>query len=172
MKRCRFQFAAVMTLGVMALLGCNGTSNESQTPMDFPYTKLETADDVQRAVDVATSKPNAILLVHVNWAPMVHQRTRFAEFKRDYQLKHPASDLEFHCIDCTPVTSGYEPLRNLDGWQLLEEENNGTSLVHEYGELVWCKDARVLHVERPLNFESTDALIVKTESLGMASVAK
>ena len=161
-----------MMLGIMALHGCNGTSNESQEPMDFPYAELETPEDVQRAVDVATSKPNAILLVHVSWAPMAHQRTRFARFKRDYQLKHPTSDLGFHYVDCTPVTSGYAPLRNLDGWKALEDENNGTSLVHGYGELVWCKDAHVLHVERPLNFESTDALIAKTESLGMVSVAK
>ena len=165
----------MLASGMMALVGCNQTSIQSQTSqelIDFPYTKLETVADVQRAVDEATSKPYAILLVHVSWAPMVHQRRRFAEFKRDFGVKYPTSDLQFRYIDCTPVTSGYEPLRKLDGWQELEEKNNGSSLVHGYGELVWCKNGRVLHVERPLDFSSTDGMIAKTESLGMAGDAK
>ena len=103
---------------------------------------------------------------------MARQRSRFAAFKRDYEIKHPTSDLEFHYIDCTPVTSGYEPLRKLDGWQTLEDKNNGSSLVHGYGELVWCKNGRVMHVERPLDFDSTFAMIDKTESLGMAGIVK
>ena len=161
MKRYRAFAAVRSTLSAGLVDHCFCDSRKLQA-VQRSWSSLSTLAD---AWEVGCVSPTA-------WAPMVHQRTRFAEFKRDYQLKHPDSDLEFHYIDCTPVASGYEPLRSLHGWQALEEENSGTSLVHGYGELVWCQNARVLHVERPLNFESTDALIVKTESLGMANVAK
>lgn len=139
--------------------------------LDFPYSKLETAEEVQRAVDEAVSNRNVIFLVHVGWAFMEQQRSRFAAFKRDFDLKHPGSDLEFRYIDCTPITSGYVPLRNLDGWSELEEDNR-TSLLHGYGELVWCKEGRVLHVQRALDFADCDTMIAKTEALDMVSSAK
>lgn len=175
MTNRRLQFFLVATMGTLSLIGCNRTPSQSQMTQelsDFPYSQLKTAADVERAVEEATSNANVILLVHVSWAPMVQQRSRFAEFKRDFGLQHPDNDLEFRYIDCTPITSGYEPLRSLEGWIELEQKNNGTSLVHGYGELAWCKNGRVLHVERPLDFDSTDALIAKTVELGMANVAK
>jgi len=159
----------------MVLLGCDGMNSKTQPAeesSDFTFSRLESAEDVQRAVDQATSRPNSILLVHVDWAPMVHQRQRFAEFKRRYETRYPNSDLGFAYIDCTAITEGYAPLRSLPGWKELEEQNNGSSLVHGYGELVWCKNGVVLHVESPLNFHSADALIAKTESLTMGSNAK
>jgi hypothetical protein len=138
----------------------------------FTFSRLETAEEVRFAVHDAASLPDAIILVHVDWAPMVHQQKRFTEFVRDYKAKYPKSDLAFRYIDCTPIAEGYEPLRSLPGWKELEELNNGLSLVHGYGELAWLKNGRVLHVERPLNFRTPDALVSKTESLGMAKTSE
>ncbi len=111
-------------------------------------------------------------LVHVDWAPMVEQRQRFAEFRFEFQVRYPKRNLAFRYIDCTPIANRYKPLRTLPGWKELEERNNGSSLVHGYGEIVWFKNGRVLHVENPLNFDSADALIEKTELLGMVDTAE
>jgi len=62
---------------------------------EFTFTRLETVQEVQHAVDEAISHPNAILLVHVDWAPMIHQRKRFAEFEREYKTKYPKGDVAF-----------------------------------------------------------------------------
>ena len=163
-----------LALALVASLGCNRMEPEPEGRAageieQCAFSRLETAEEVQLAVHEATSWPDAVILVHVSWAPMVHQRKRFTEFVRAYKTKYPKSDLAFRYIDCTPISGGYEPLRSLPGWKELEELNNGSSLVHGYGELAWLKNGRVLHVERPLNFETPDALIAKTESLGMAS---
>ena len=170
----RLHAALALTVVFFVSLGCDRMKSRTQIDKklsDFAFSRLETVEEVQRAVDQATSRPNAILLVHVDWAPMVYQRQRFAEFARSYKTKYPNSDLIFEYIDCTEITDGYEPFRSLPGWKALEDKNNGSSLVHGYGELVWCKNGGVLHVERPLNFESAEALIAKTESLGMGSIA-
>jgi hypothetical protein len=168
-------FVLVLTVALTVSLGCDGMNSKTQVSndsFDVVYSRLNTAEDVQHAVDKATSHPSAIILVHVDWAPMVHQRKRFAEFKHDYMTRYPNSDLVFEYIDCTAISDGYEPLRSLPGWKELERFNNESSLVHGYGELVWCKNGSVLDVERPLDFESTDALIVKTEALGIDSNSK
>ncbi|MFO0942546.1 MAG: hypothetical protein U0930_17560 [Pirellulales bacterium] len=164
----------VFALALVLSIGCamKSETETAQEASELAYSRLKTAEKVQRAVNEATSHSNAILLVHVDWAPMTHQRQRFAEFKRSYKKRHPNIKLIFEYIDCTPITDGYEPLRSLPGWKELENQNNGSSLVHGYGELVWCKNGVVLHVERPLDFESADALVAKTEALGMASIAQ
>lgn len=164
-----------MPMALLVSLGCDhmkSTTHTAEELSELAFSRLETAEDVQHAVDRATSRTHAILFVHVDWAPMLHQRQRFAEFKRAYKTRYPKSDLIFKYIDCTAITEGYEPLRKLPGWTELEAHNNGASLVHGYGELVWCNNGRVVHVESPLNFGSANALIAKTESLGMGSIAK
>ena len=143
----------------------------TQATEEIEFAKLESLADVQAAVDEATSHRNAIILVHVDWAPMHLQRQRFAEFKRAYKVKYPERELAFRYIDCTAVTEGYEPLRSLPGWKELEQ-SNGASLVHGYGELAWVRNGRVLHVESPLNFASADELIERTQSLEMVGIAE
>ncbi|WP_339730869.1 hypothetical protein [uncultured Gimesia sp.] len=165
----------LFALSFSALPGCDRMEPEGQAVelmQEFTFSQLKTAEDVQRAVAEATSHSETIFLVHVDWAFMVFQRKRFAEFERDYKTRYPKSDLAFRYIDCTPVTQGYKPLRSLPGWKKLEELKNGASLVHGYGELVWCKNGRVLHVENSLKFDSTDELIAKTKSLGMVSIVE
>ncbi len=171
----RLHTLLAFTLSLMVLLGCGGMNPATPTAeesSDFVFSPLENAEEVQRAVSEATSHPNAILLVHVDWAPMVLQQERFAEFKRAYKTKYPQSDLLFAYIDCTAITDDYAPLRSLPGWKKLQDQQGGSSLVHGNGELVWCKNGVVLNVENPFAFESTDALILKTESLGMVRTAK
>jgi hypothetical protein len=126
--------------------------------------RLETEAAVQAAVSNAANARAAIIFVHVDWAPMEHQRRRFAEFAVEYQRIHPDLPVHFHYVDCTPVSDGYAPLRSLLGWQELEGAV-GSSLLHGWGELVWMSRGRVLHVERILNFDSVSALIHKTEAL-------
>ncbi|MGE3407575.1 MAG: hypothetical protein AB7I37_12220 [Pirellulales bacterium] len=144
-------------------------TQHDSTAVEFRSARLDAAADVQLAVDEATSHKNAIILVHVDWAPMVPQRRRFEAFVLAYRTKNPEHEIAFRYIDCTPVCGGYEPLRSIPGWQVLEQINGGGSLLHGYGELAWIKNNRVLHVQRPLDFESVDALIDKTESLEMAN---
>lgn len=162
-------------VGLVASLGCNRTEPKGQAAQNvrgFAFTRLKAIEEVQRAVDEAKSHSNAILLVHVDWAPMIHQRKRFAEFEREYKTRYPKNDVAFRYIDCTSITEDYEPLRSLPGWKELEKQNSGSSLVHGYGELAWVKNGRVLHVERPLNFDSVDGLVAKTVSLEVGSIDK
>jgi hypothetical protein len=126
--------------------------------------RRNSASDVQRIISTAAAADRAILFIHVDWALMEPQRTRFVEFINDYLRLHPQDDLGFYYVDCTSVTDGYAPFRSLTGWRELEVAA-GTSLIHGWGELVWMEQGRVLHVERILNFESTSELIQKTEAL-------
>jgi hypothetical protein len=126
--------------------------------------RLNSPSDVQRVVTSAATAERAILFIHVDWAPMTQQRTRFDDYVSDYQHSHPQDDLAFYYVDCTSITESYAPLKRLAGWKELEGEA-GTSLIHGYGELVWMEQGRVVHVERILNFESTSELLQKTEAL-------
>lgn len=157
------------TICVLVFLGCDRHEESPEMPVDelvasLSSASLETEDDVQRVVSNAAASPRAVMFVHLDWAIMEPQRTRFVEFVLDYQRLHPDDPLLFHYVDCTPVTSGYRPLRSLPGWQELHEAA-GTSLIHGWGELVWMEHGRVLHVERILNFDSTSQLVEKTETL-------
>lgn len=168
MNRSWLHFVPLFVLALTALIGCNRMSHEPEIQAadkddEFTFPRLETAEDVQHAVDEATSHPDSIILVHVSWAPMILQQKRFAEFSRSFKSRHPNSELAFRYIACTPITEGYKPLRSLPGWKELEELNNGSSLVHGYGELAWVKNGRVQHVQRPLDFDSPDDLVAKTE---------
>ena len=166
-----FSFAVALLVS----LGCNRMENRNQsTPaiLDFAFSQLETVEDVQQAVDAATSHSNAILFIHVDWAPMTLQRKRFAKFEHEYKKTHSESDLGFCYVDCTSITEGYKPLRALAGWKQLEQQKNGASLVNGHGELVWFMNGHVLNVEQISDFKSTAALIVKTETLGNGNIAE
>lgn len=134
----------------------------------FARAKLETEADVRQVVSNAAASERAVMFINVNWAIMEPQKTRFAEFALAYQRKHPLKPVHFHFVDCTPVTSGYQPLESLPGWQELQEEN-GFAFIHGNGEIVWMKQGRVLHIYPILNFESVSELIKKTESLMLAT---
>jgi hypothetical protein len=129
--------------------------------------RLETEADVQAVVANAARSRRAIMFVHVDWAIMEPQRTRFAQFVVEYQRMYPNDGVLFHYVDCTSVTDGYAPLKALPGWQELEN-TEGTSLIHGWGELVWLEQGRVLHVERTLNFDTTSDLLQKTRRLILA----
>jgi hypothetical protein len=104
------------------------------------------------------------MFIHVDWAIMEPQRTRYRQFVSDYLQLYPGDDLAFYYVDCTSITDGYAPLRRLTGWAELEDAA-GTSLIHGWGELVWLEQGRVLHVERIMNFKSMSKLLQKTEAL-------
>ena len=134
----------------------------------YPFSRLESASEVQRAIDEATSNRIVVFLIHVDWAPMKLSHHRFAEFEREFKLEHPKSSLQFRYIDCTSVSDDYGPLRCLKGWQEIEAQRSDSSLVHGYGELAWCKEGRVVDVQDPFNFATANALIDRTIELGLA----
>ena len=90
---------------------------------------------------------------------MKSQRRQFAEFAAAYHDTYPRSDVLFHYVDCTPVTQGYAPLKELDGWNDLR---GGSGPTYGYGEVVWMANGRVVRVEPITNSESTSSLIQKT----------
>lgn len=162
--KCRF----VVMLSIAACIGCNRVEPPVEISVDeivasFANASLESAEDVQCVVGNAAASEQAILFVNLDWAIMQPQRRQFAEFMIEYQRKHPINSLVFHYVDCTPLKSGYAPLRNLPGWQ--ELESNGQSLIHGWGELVWMKRGRVLHVERIINFDTASGLVRKTDQI-------
>jgi hypothetical protein len=140
------------------------TSRYKEISANIAASSLTSDFEVQRIVSSAAAAERAIVFVHVGWAPMEPQRTRYAQFAHDYLELHPQENLEFYYVDCTPVTSGYAPLKRLAGWAELEAAA-GASLIQGWGELVWMERGRVLHVERIQNFESISGLLNKTEAL-------
>jgi hypothetical protein len=149
--------------------GCNHSEPKREVPLEelvvsLAHASLETEADVQAVVSDAARSPRAIMFVHVDWAIMEPQRTRFAAFMLEYYRTYPADPMLFHYVDCTSVTNDYAPLEALAGWQELENAA-GTSLIHGWGELVWMEHGRVLHVERILNFDTASELVEKTQSL-------
>ncbi len=165
----RIRFALFVTICVLSPIGCERDSRNADLAVkemvaSFESAKLETEADVERVVTNAATSERAIMFVNVDWAIMEPQRTRFAQFAINYHRNNPDDSVLFHYVDCTPVTNGYAPLRSLAGWRELQEAA-GTALIHGWGELVWMHNGRVLHVERILNFKTTEDLIEKTNSL-------
>jgi hypothetical protein len=153
----------------LANCGCNRTQTEVALTADelaqtFAAVNAVTEADVQSVVSNAAASERAIMFIHVDWALMEPQRTKFADFAIGYQRVHPNDNVAFHYVDCTPIDSGYRPLRSLAGWSVLEDAV-GTSLVHGWGEFVWLERGRVLHVQRISESDSTAQLIKKTESM-------
>ena len=88
----------------------------------------------------------------------------FIEFCEAYSSIRGLPATGFHYIDCTSVTDGYGPLRNLDGWKELESRRGGGSLIHGRGEVVWLDHGRALAVQR-LDYDMTPAdLLILTLS--------
>lgn len=178
MSSSKLQPRLLVLLCMLAIWGCNRDAPETEVRVDetvaslevdelvasFDNVNLETEADVQHVVSNAAASPRAIMFVHLDWASMEPQRTRFAEFMLEYQRTYPDGQILFHYVDCTPVTNGYAPLRSLPGWQKLHEAA-GTSLIHGWGELVWMEKGRVLHVERILDCGSAAELVEKTDRL-------
>lgn len=131
---------------------------------EFNPLNIPVRTDVETAIGEALNAELAVLFVHIDWAPMKQQRELYFRFAAALAEKHPACDVSFQYLDCTAICEHYRPLCELPGWQSLEEKD-GTSLLHAYGEFVWIYHGIVKHVERPLNYDSQDALVAKTESL-------
>ena len=65
MRKSHICFIASLTLSIIAVIGFTRSEPQaSQEPLDFSYAKLETVVDVLQAADEATSKPDAVTLVH------------------------------------------------------------------------------------------------------------
>ena len=153
----------------MTSLSCGRTQPEpakglKEFSANIAPLRLNSPSDVQRIIASAATEERAVLFIHVDWALMEPQRTRFDEFVNDYLRLNPRDNVGFYYIDCTSITDGYAPLKRLTGWPELEGAA-AMSLIHGWGELVWMEQGRVLHVERILNYESTSELIQKTETL-------
>ncbi len=169
---CFLVSAAISIL--LGSVGCDVTSELHDKPMENVYSgidfnPLKSEQGVQKAVDIAAACQECVVFVHVSWAPMLSQGKRFEKFQLDFKNQYPDSSMQFHYIDFTPVTEGYVPLRSLPGWKELEANNNGSSLIHGYGEFVWLRKGRVLYVERRPDFISVADLMAKTKTLGMGS---
>jgi hypothetical protein len=168
MATSQFQ-TGIIAFGIVIFSGCNQGEPERDEVMStlvssLEHANLETEADVQAVVSNATRSSRSVMFVHVDWAIMEPQRTRFAAFCLEYQRTHSGDPVLFHYVDCTSVTDGYGPLRALPGWKGLESAA-GTSFIHGWGELIWMDRGRVLHVERILNFETSTELVEKTRSL-------
>lgn len=153
----------------LSLLSCRCDRPPAETPVDEFVATLERVDfdteaQVETVVANAASSTRAIVFVHVDWALMAMQQKLFAEFFLDYQRRFPDDPVQFHYVDCTPVDHSYAPLKALAGWREIEE-SKGMSLIHGWGELVWMKQGRVVHVEQIINFNSAEQLTKKTEAL-------
>lgn len=133
---------------------------------------IETESGVQNAISNATSAKYAIMFLHVDWAPMELQRTRFAEFVLKFKQTHPNHLVQFHYVDITSAHD-YGPLRAMPGWKQLEYSGEfpGQSLIHGEGEVVWLKIGQAMHVERIENFKTATELIDLTEKLMPANDA-
>ncbi len=120
---------------------------------------------MQKAINLATACQETVIYVHFMWAPMRFQGEKFVEFERELKQKYPESVMQFHYIDFTPVSEGYEPLRSLTGWEGLEKNN----VILGYGEFVWLRKGQVLHVEpRPEPISAAD-LVAKSKALALVS---
>jgi hypothetical protein len=165
----QLQRAALLATCLVTINACDGRQVEPASSFNEPSTSiavspLKTEWDVQRIISTAAAAERAIMFIHVEWALMEPQRSRYAQFVNDWLQLHPRDNLEFYYVDCTPVTSGYAPLKRLTGWTELQDAA-GTSLIHGMGEVVWMERGRVLHVESIQNFDSISALLKKTQTL-------
>jgi hypothetical protein len=136
----------------------------NETPPDNAAWQIKSAEDVQRIVSSAAAADRAIMFIHVDWALMDAQRMRFDQLVSEYLRLHPRENVEFYYVDCTSVTEGYAPLRQLRGWKELEHAT-ATSLIHGWGEIVYLERGRVLRVEPLLNSASTAESVRRTEWL-------
>jgi hypothetical protein len=153
-------------LVAMTLFGCDKQNSQAAAMIDelaASLAKAKLPDDfaVERVVSHAARQDRSILFVHVDWAPMKFQQKQLAEFIVAYQQRYPEVPIAFHYVDCTN-SKYYASLKSLPGWQ---ELSGGRSLIHGWGELVWMKKGRVLHVERIDEYGSAAKLIERTESL-------
>jgi hypothetical protein len=165
----QLQRAALLATCLTTINACDSkqlerASRYNQRSAGVIASRSESESDVQRIVSTAAAADRAVMFIHLDWAPMEPQRSRYVQFANDWLQLHPRDNLGFYYLDCTPVDSGYAPLRRLTGWVELEVAA-GTSLIHGWGELVWMERGRVLHVERIQNFESISELLNKTEAL-------
>ena len=139
-------------------------NGNTQEWMDtFQDTRLASEAEVQRVVDHAVQAERAILFANVDWSPLHPMKRRYGEFIQRWSEVHPETPIMFYYVDCTSITSGYRPLKSIPGWSELEE--NGSSAVQGWGELIWLQGGTVKHIEKILNYESSQALVDKTESL-------
>ncbi len=158
-------------LSITSLVLCSSPINPTEERVADLVAKLKqvrsfTENDVRRVVAHAAAADRSVMFIHIDWAPMEPQRTEFAKFSLACQTKAPTDDILFHYVDCTPISfKGYRPLRALPGWKKLEQERNGSSLVHAWGEIIWLDHGRVIQAERILDFESTAELLTFTETV-------
>ncbi len=95
------------------------------------------------------------MFVNVDWSfDMYFAAPKFFELSETYCSIRGLPTIGFHYLDCTSVTDGYGPLRQISGWKELEEVNHGWSLIHGHGEVVWIENGRVIKVE-PLKHSAT-----------------
>jgi hypothetical protein len=140
---------------LVVLIGCTSNDDHSEFPaddakiiaIDLLEVHMANSSDVELAIQNARNADQSVMFVCVRWSMDSLMATfPFAQFMLDYYSSHPNSKLLFHYIDCTSISDGYAPLKEIPGWRKLEEETTG-SLLHGYGEVVWLKDGRVLRVE-------------------------
>lgn len=130
---------------------------------DLSAANLDSEEAVQRVVSNAVASRRAVLLIHVDWAPMEQQRRRYIEFMLNFRRTHPTEDVQFHYVDCT-AAHGYGPLHRISGWREHEGEPR-QSLIHGMGEIVWLENGHLLRVERILRFETVEQIVELTEQL-------
>lgn len=170
MEFSRFQFVALASMSLM-MCGCRPREqpleraiSPSELVETFRANRLETEAEVERVVSHAGAAERAVMFIHVDWAPMEPQQTRFAELILAYRKAHSRDDLKFFYVDCSAITQGYASLRQLRGWKELEAAR-GTSLVHGWGELIWLRQGQVLAGERILDVAPVSEALKKTEQL-------
>lgn len=133
--------AALMASGTLliCLVTHYASSKKSVSTLEtFRFADSRTESDVDDAMATVVASHRAIIFLHVDWAVIEPQRSRFIEFMREYQRTHVVDSIQFHYVDITPSHS-YAPIRSIAGWKQLEDAA-GQSLIHGWGELAWLQD--------------------------------
>lgn len=144
------------------MLGCNDqnfnsvTSEELLESMDS--ANLDSRQDVVQAISNAANSSKSVIFVNLKWSlQSAISRRVYSDWVAKFSKRNQKTDIAFHYIDATSITSDYSPFEELPGWRELQRSNNGRSLIGGYGELVWISGGRVVDV-KPMdphgNFES------------------
>ena len=123
------------------------------------WQRITETDKTQtlRELNQIKKSDNAVVFVHVDWAPMLKEF--FDEFVADYSSVPSNPKVSFHYVDFTPIDHDYKPLTGWPGWNRLGKQMGGWS------EMVWVKNGTVVDMERAGHFSSTDEAVNRTTEL-------
>ena len=126
----------------------------------FGQADFRNEDDVRAGIRAAADSPASVSYIHLAWSGQseLHKRD-FAQFVLSKKRGNMAVPVNFHFIDCTPITEDYSALYDLPGWDRKKYGPQG------WGEVLWIRNGRVVHFDRIDRFATTDELVARTKAL-------